>query len=367
MQRPVNANANATSLAGGSLVTSIASKEQASLELHRGLGALSDVLKDDAVQELMINHGKSIFIERNGVVTKSKLTIDPERLDQAITLIANLNDDRAGYVFDGDLPGLRVAAVRSPIAINGACMSIRKHGIKTRRIQDYLEAGSFNPVLQIKRAVSKRPSNARIAKGKVGIVEFLKWMLLERHNFIVSGPTSSGKTTFLNSLLALLADIDPERRLLTFEDTRELVNALKNHVAFLSKPEAGVTPEMLLRVGMRFKPDCIWLGETRGKEAYVLLKAASTGHPGSACSLHADDGLGALGRLAELASESLEGGNLSELSLRKKIASTFKFVIHCERVGKVRTLMEIVEVHGVSVDSGDYNTTTLFKKELEFV
>jgi pilus assembly protein CpaF len=358
-------NAAPTPMTGSTLVITEASKEQAKKELTLALGDYANVLEEAAVQELMINHGNAIFVERNGVVTRSKQPISPARLDEAITLIANINQGYAGYIFDGDLPGLRVAAVRSPIAINGACMSIRKHGIVTRRINEYRDNGSFSPSLKVNRVASKRPSNDRIAKGGQGVVEFFKWMLLERANFIVSGPTSSGKTTFLNSLLALLADIDPNRRVLTFEDTRELVNALKNHVAFLSKAEAGVTPEMLLKVGMRFKPDCMWLGETRGKEAYVLLKAASTGHPGSACSLHADDGIGALGRLAELASESPEGANLSEASLQKKIANTFQFVIHCERVGKVRTLMEIVEVHGV--DGGEYKTSTLFKKELEFV
>ncbi len=354
-------------LSGSSLVISLASKAQAKAELVRALGPLAAVLDDPDVQEIMINHGASIFIERKGAVTKSKFTIAPEKLDESITLIANINDGNAGYIFDGDLPGLRVAAVRSPIAINGACMSIRKHGIATRQLQDYLVGGSFNPVMQVKRTVSKRPSNERLANGKVAIVEFLKWLLLEKQNFIVSGPTSSGKTTFLNSLLATLANIDSSRRLLTFEDTRELVNALKNHVAFLSKAEAGVTPEMLLKVGMRFKPDSLWMGEGRGREAYVLMKAAATGHPGSGCSIHADDGTEALTRFEDLCREHPDTHAQSEIGLRKKIAKTFQFVIQCERVGKVRTLMEIVEVNGVSIDSGEYLTTTLFKKELEFV
>jgi pilus assembly protein CpaF len=190
-------------------------------------------------------------------------------------------------------------------------------------------------------------------------------MLSARKNFIVSGGTSSGKTTFLNMLLALLVEVDPDRRLLTFEDTRELVATLANYVSFLTKDVANVSARKLVRLGMRFKPDCIWFGEARGEEAYDLLKAYGTGHPGSGFSLHADNPRAALTRLERLIRESDEGRSLSAGDLRTDIANTFSFVIHCERVGKVRALMEIIEVHGAP--DGQYSTTTLFKKELDYV
>jgi Flp pilus assembly CpaF family ATPase len=114
----------AVAASAGMLVITQASKEAAKLELWRLLGdGIKAHLDDAAVQEVMINNGHNIFIERNGVVTLTDLKLEPEAIEQAIITLANVNQDKASYIFDGDLPGLRFAAARPPIAINGACMS----------------------------------------------------------------------------------------------------------------------------------------------------------------------------------------------------------------------------------------------------
>jgi type IV secretion system protein VirB11 len=128
---------------------------------------------------------------------------------------------------------------------------------------------------------------------------YLARMVRERRNILISGGTSSGKTTFLN---ALLAEISHEERLITIEDTAELLVSQPNHVGLIATRgeggEARVCAQDLLEAGLRMRPDRIVLGELRGGEAFSFLRAVNSGHPGSMTTIHADSPEGAVEQLA---------------------------------------------------------------------
>lgn len=183
-------------------------------------------------------------------------------------------------------------------------------------------------------------------------------MVLARENPIISGGTSSGKTTFLN---ALAAEIEPARRLLTIEENAELQITLPNCVAFEANEHLGVTTRDLVKLAMRCRPDSVILGEGRdGRTAFDILDAANTGHSGCAVTLHADSAELALARFENLIRMAPEAANWPLAALRSQIATTFRFVIHTSRRFGERGPDEIIEV--LDAQGGVYRTKVLFSR-----
>jgi Flp pilus assembly CpaF family ATPase len=177
----------------------------------------------------------------------------------------------------------------------------------------------------------------------------------ERINVAFSGGTSSGKTTLLNAMIDAMPASD---RIVTIEDTAELQVHASNHVGL--ETNLGITVRDLVRFSLRIRPDRIIVGEVRGAEAFDLMEALNTGHPGSIVSFHADSADTAPARLESLIRMSDEGRLLTMTDLRQKIASTFRFFVHAERQGAVRGPVEIREVLGVEDDR--YSTRRLFSR-----
>ena len=129
---------------------------------------------------------------------------------------------------------------------------------------------------------------------------------------LISGGTSSGKTTFLN---ALLREIPEHERVILVEDTPEIRLGNRNGVGLIAVKgetgEARVTTDDLLQAALRLRPDRIVLGELRGGEAVSFLRAINTGHPGSFSTIHANSPCGALEQLALMVMQS--GLGLSRL------------------------------------------------------
>lgn len=227
--------------------------------------------------------------------------------------------------------GERFQGVLMPAAPNGGAFSIRKQVISDLSLDDYLEFGAFDGVKASGPVKYDDDDRTNLDEELCellrdatpqGRIAFLKHAIANRVTMIISGGTSSGKTTFLN---ALLKEVPHSERVISIEDTRELRPPQPNHLALVaSKGDQGlaqVTIQSLLEACLRLRPDRIFLGEIRGAEAYTFLQAVNTGHPGSLTTLHADSPRGAFERVALATLEA--GLGLS----RAEIIEYVKFVV----------------------------------------
>lgn len=337
--------------------------EHALRMLRNQLRPLQIYLDDPSVQEVMINHKDDIWVERAGKMYRVNEVLSESALSSAIKAIASINSKSASKILDARLPGLRVAAVQEPIAVRGNSMCIRKHTQLNVVLEDYLASGALN-ILGVESQIVKhpRPSDDTVLAGGRGVIDFLRWAVANHKNILVSGATSSGKTTLLNALIAEIAkpDMSPQDRILTIEDTAELKVASSNYVALEANSEHEITIRNLVRLTLRMRPDRIIVGEIRGAEAYDLLDALNTGHSGGFCTMHADTAHTALTRLESMVRMHPDASNLPLESLRSQIATTFNFVIQAARRKGQRGPDEIIELLGV--EDGQYQTKTIFSR-----
>jgi Flp pilus assembly CpaF family ATPase len=232
---------------------------------------------------------------------------------------------------DARMDGFRVAAALSPTSVRGPSMCIRKHNPVHLKLDDYVKAGAITPEW----------------------AERLREMVRSHKNILVAGATSSGKTTAVN---ALLAEIPPEERILTIEDTPELKVISPNWVSLESNAQKGVSTRELVRLALRYRPDRVIVGEVRGGEAFDLLDAANTGHDGVIATLHASSALDALSRFETLI---LRGGvEWPHRAICAQIARTIDYVVFMARRNGVRGLQEVLEIEDF-ID-GRYVTKMLF-------
>lgn len=220
-------------------------------------------------------------------------------------------------------------------------IAIRRHISASLRLDDYLENGAFDEVVQT-HAVPATARRAQ-AEGATALRDMLGRAVREKRNILVSGGTSTGKTTFLN---ALLREIDDEERLILIEDTPELHMTHENAIGLLaargSMGEAEVTAEDLLIASLRMRPDRIILGELRGREAQTFLRAVNTGHPGSLTTVHADSPERAIDQLALLVMQS--GVAMKWDDVVRYIRHSISLIVQLERRNGVRRVREIREL-----------------------
>jgi pilus assembly protein CpaF len=333
--------------------------------IKQHLKLVKPLLDDPATTEVMINNPSAIYVENAGVIQRVTGSIESDVLEMVITMLAAANGrptPNLVLTLDARLPSLRLAAARGSVAIHGPCLSIRKHSALSRTLNDYLNAGSFDPVVQVKHPPALRPQDAQVANGREGLMQFLRWMVLSRQNFVVSGATSSGKTSFLN---AILREMPESRRLFTIEDTSELVVPVPNFVSFEALEGSAADSRVLGKLALRMRPDSILHGEVRGREAYDLMDAYRTGHPGSGVSYHADSADNAPYRLETMIRMAEEGASLPLTELRRQISQTFQFFIHCEKVEGARMPVEVLEMVSGSVDG--YVLKRVFVKKKEYL
>lgn len=336
--------------------------QEVRLELHAlqvfraQLKSLEPFFADDAVTEIMVNRADEVWVESKGEIRKVDVELTPASIRSAIKALASANDKDVQAVLDCRMPGVRVAAALEPVAIKGSALCIRKHAKSKRTLQDYVDQGGFEPGSIKASDENVRPSEAEVRQGGEAVARLLTWIVRDKQNVVIAGATGSGKTTFLN---ALLAEIPHSERVVTIEDTAELQVATPNHVGLESSPDQGVTIRTLVKLSLRFRPDRIVVGEIRGAEAYDLMDAMNTGHSGGACSLHADSARLALSRLESMVRMNPDAANLPLVSLRRQIAETVGFVVYCSRRGERRGPEQILEVVGVK-DDGSYETKVHF-------
>ncbi len=323
---------------------------------------IKQLLAQDDVQEVMINSPKSIWVERSGKMSKLDLELNPNKVLAAALALRSSNGKESSPVMDARSHGIRIALALSPVAINGHSMCIRKHSRLRFKLEDYEKNGSFDILsseeLKEKQEVYPRPNAEYVANGGQGVTDMLRWMMKTHKNILIAGATSSGKTSFLD---AMLGEIDPERRVITIEDTAEMKVEVPNSVSFEVSEKDNIKVWNLVKLALRYRPDSIIVGEIRGAEAYDLLDALNTGHDGGLCTLHANSALLGLMRLEGMVRKSPDAANLPLRALRDGIASVFNFVVYASRKGGKRGPEEIIEVLGVD-EKGDYIVKNVFNK-----
>ena len=309
--------------------------QQIAVDLYKeinGLGPLDDLMEEQAVEDILINGCKQIFVSRGGVMQPQVLHFADDahllRIIQRVLAPLGRRLDESTPMVDARLPGGgRLNAVIAPLALDGPLVSIRKFRKDPYGMEDLIKLGSMSE----------------------SMAELLEQAVRHRCNILISGGTSSGKTSILN---ALSSYVPATERVVTIEDTAEL--SLKHpHVARMESRPAGVdghgeiSTRDLMRNSLRMRPDRIIVGEVRGAEVMEMLQAMNTGHDGSMATIHASSARECLYRMEMLA--GFAGFSGSEVSLRRQIASALNFIVQIGRLpnGK-RRVLSITEISGMN-------------------
>ncbi|OWW02320.1 type VI secretion protein [Rhizobium sp. R72] len=317
--------------------------------LRRALAPLAGLLADPSVIEISVNRPGEVFVERLGASAMefhaiAELTArDIEHIGERVAAASNQFISPANPLLSAALPtGERIQIVLPPAAPDGGSISIRKQVVNDLTLAQYRDYGGFDKVSVTVEGLSETETslNALLKAGQVQ--EFIEMAIRERVSILISGGTSTGKTTFLN---ACLKSIDERERILTLEDTRELFPPHRNTVHLLAsrgnQGTAHVTVETLLEASLRMRPDRLFVGEIRGAEAFAFLRAINTGHPGSMSTVHADTPIGAYEQLAMMMMQTGMSSGYSKGDLMAYIRMVIPIVIQLRRDGGLRGVSEI--------------------------
>ncbi|MCE2992876.1 MAG: P-type DNA transfer ATPase VirB11 [Candidatus Jidaibacter sp.] len=309
--------------------------------LETYLEPLKKIFAEDDVNEISINRPFEAWVEKRGDIRFESLPeLDLDHLRSLALLVAQSTDQRVSEenpLLSATLPtGFRIQIVIPPACEPGTIgMSIRKPSTMKMDLDSYEKLGAFDST-----AVEElRDDNIDLLNellAKKNIKEFLRTAVLARQNIIVSGGTSTGKTTFTN---AMLKSIPSEERLITVEDAREV--DLSNHPNRLhliaskgGQGRAKVTTQDLIEACLRLRPDRIIVGELRGAEAFSFLRAINTGHPGSISTLHADTPMMAIEQLKLMVMQA--GLGMPPNEIKQYILNVVDIVIQLKRGDKGR-------------------------------
>jgi type IV secretion system protein VirB11 len=311
--------------------------------LSQALAPLAPFLARGDVTDIYVNRPHELWvetlggaIERHDVKSLSIALLD--RLASQVAAFSHQGINREHPLLSAALPGgERVQFVIPPATRSALALAIRKHQSADMSLDDYSHAGSFD-TLRNKADDANVELAALHRKGDYSAL--LKRAVKLRRNILVSGGTSTGKTTFLN---ALIREIDSDERLILIEDTPELVmrhaNAIGLVAARSALGETVVSMEDLLGASLRMRPDRIILGELRGHEAFTFLRAVNTGHPGSMTTVHADSPERAIEQIALLVLQA--GTQLSREDVVHYVRSSVDVFVQLTRRGGLRSVAEI--------------------------
>jgi len=320
--------------------------------LEAYLRPLQAWLGRDDVTDILINAPGEVWVETLGgamhrhpapELTETVLW----RLAGQIAAAAHQGVNREHPLLSASLPdGARVQIVAPPATRGPMAMAIRKHVVNNLTLDDYGEAGAFDAVRRSTRDEQTQIDAALQADLDAGrIADFLRGAVRARKNIIVSGGTSTGKTTFLN---ALVKEAALEERLILIEDTPEIRLDHPNAVGLVAVRgelgESAVTVENLLQAALRLRPDRIILGELRGPEAYSFLRSVNSGHPGSITTVHADNPWAAVEQIALM---TLQGGaHLARAEVIAYVSAMVDVAVQLSRREGRRVVSEILFTPG---------------------
>lgn len=309
-----------------------------SILLHH-LQPLRPLLDADAVTELVINKPHEIGIEGRGGwewVNDDKLTVD--WLETLSNSMANYTKQKIGPqtpICSTSLPtGERVQIVAPPACDLGLySITIRKPSTRTFGLEELDAGGLFEQTKIARGRTSLADADLIALKQKGEWPTFLELAVKSRKNILISGATGSGKTTLSKALIQL---IPPDERLLTIEDTRELIVPHRNAVHMLyskdGQGQAQVGAKHLLEASLRMRPDRILLQELRDGTAFFYLRNVNSGHPGSITTVHADSAALAFEQLSLLVKESEGGRDLERKDILDLLHLLVDVVVQCKKV-----------------------------------
>jgi len=312
-----------------------------------GLGPLEPLLKDDTINDILVNTYNSIYVERRGVLEKTTLTFQDDRhllhiIDKIVSAVGRRVDESSPMV-DARLPdGSRVNAIIPPLAVDGPILSIRRFARIPLEAEDLLRNQMLTPPM----------------------MELLRGAVKARLNIVVSGGTGAGKTTLLNVLSGFISD---RERIITIEDSAELQMKQEHVVRLETKPpnvegKGGVRQRELVINALRMRPDRVVIGEVRGAEALDMLQAMNTGHDGSLTTVHANTPRDALARLETMA--MMSEVRIAEKAVRSQIASAVHMIVQVSRMSDgTRRITHITELTGAFSDVISMQDIFLFEKK----
>ena len=330
-------NIASESLEGMGIVLNREERQQLNQDLYdevTGLGPLEALLKDDGVNDILVNGPQQIFVERAGKLQLTDITFKDERhllriIDKIVSAVGRRVDESNPYVDARLADGSRFNAMVPPVAVDGSLVSIRKFKKDKLAIDDLVRFGAFTEEM----------------------AAYLQAAVATRLNIIVSGGTGSGKTTTLNALSSF---IDNNERILTIEDTAEL-QLQQTHVGRMeSRPanvegKGAVSQRDCLRNALRMRPDRIIVGETRGEEVIDMLQAMNTGHDGSMTTIHANSARDGVSRLENMV--AMAGIEMPIKAVRSQIAAAVNVIVQASRLQDgSRRMTSITEITGMEGD-----------------
>ena len=304
------------------------------LDEMTGLGPLEPLLKDQTVNDILINGHECVYVERQGMLEPTGVRFKDEahllRIVNKIVSAVGRRVDEAHPMCDARLlDGSRVNVAVRPVAVDGPLMSIRKFSKRPFDLQKLVEIGALRPQM----------------------AELLAAAVKARVTLIISGGTGSGKTTMLNALSAFISE---KERLLTIEDAAEL-QLQQPHVGRLeTRPpniegKGEIRQRDLVKNALRMRPDRVILGECRGEEAFDMLQAMNTGHEGSMATIHANTPRDAISRLEQMI--GMAGMPMTIASIRGQIAAAIRVIVQLSRLSDGRRrVMSIAEITGLEGD-----------------
>lgn len=299
-------------------------------------------LDREDVTEILVNRPGEAWIEAAG--TPDMLRVDipllddrlVQRLAEQVARVSHQGVNRISPLLAATLPdGARVQFVGPSATRDHWAMAIRRHRLVDLPLEAYA------------RDALPEPMPATSLDPRADPIAVLRCAVGERKTILVSGGTSTGKTTFLN---ALLAAVPARERIILVEDTPEIRLRSPSGLGLVAVKgdlgEARVTTEDLLQAALRLRPDRIVLGEIRGKEAVSFLRAINTGHPGSFTTIHANSPAGALEQLALMVMQS--GLGLSRADTLAYARSMIDLVVQLDRAGGQRRIAAIMHTADIA-------------------
>src|SRR5712675_812036 len=315
---------------------SFAERERLSREILDeifGLGPLEQLLKDPTISDILVNRYNKVYVERAGKLETTGLSFKDDQhlmqiIDRIVSRVGRRVDESSPMVDARLADGSRVNAIIPPLALDGACLSIRRFGRDPVTARNMIENQTLTEAM----------------------LELLSIMVKGKLNLLISGGTGAGKTTLLNVLSGYIPNVE---RIVTIEDAAEL-QLKQEHVVRLEtrapniEGKGAVRQRQLVINSLRMRPDRIVVGEVRGEEAFDMLQAMNTGHEGSLTTVHANSPRDALARIENMV--SMANLNIPERAIRHQIANAVHAVVQVARLSdgsrKVLTISEVIGMEG---------------------